>query len=78
MATNSEFIFPCGLCCGLCAIYIACRDNNIKLKERLVNLYKGETPGKGTLPNSKTLLTEDIWRPAAYPMNNLCIVASVR
>ncbi len=32
MATNPDFISPCGLYCGVCAIYIAHRDNNIKLK----------------------------------------------
>jgi hypothetical protein len=32
MSTNPEFISPCGLNCGVCAIYIAHRDNNIKLK----------------------------------------------
>ena len=60
MATNPDFISPCGLYCGVCAIYIAHRDNNIKLKERLVNLYKGGTPGKGTLPNSEALSIKDI------------------
>ena len=42
------------------AIYIAHRDNNQKLKEGLVHLYQGETVGKGTLPNSEKLTTEDI------------------
>ncbi|RJP52004.1 MAG: DUF3795 domain-containing protein [Anaerolineaceae bacterium] len=60
MAINPNFISPCGLYCGVCAIYIAARDNNIKLKERLVNLYKGGTPGMGTLPNSDKLSTENI------------------
>jgi hypothetical protein len=60
MPTNPDFLSPCGLYCGVCAIHIAHRDNNIKLKERLVNLYRGGTPGKGTLPNSETLSTEDI------------------
>ena len=60
MATNPDFLSPCGLYCGVCAIYIAYRDNNVKLKERLVNLYKGGTPGKGTLPNSESLTVEDI------------------
>ncbi|MFA6222611.1 MAG: DUF3795 domain-containing protein [Desulfomonilaceae bacterium] len=60
MATNPDFISPCGLYCGVCAIYIAHRDNNIKLKGRLVNLYKGGTPDKGTLPNSESLSIGDI------------------
>jgi len=60
VGTNPDFMSPCGLYCGVCAIYIAYRDNNIKLKERLVDLYKGGTPGKGTLPNSESLSTEDI------------------
>ena len=60
MTVNPDLIAPCGLYCGVCAIYIAGRDNNLKFKERLVNLYKGNVSGKGTLPNSKNLSTEDI------------------
>jgi hypothetical protein len=55
-----EFASPCGLYCGVCAIHIADRDSNEKFKERLVNLYKGGVPGKGTLPNSENLTTADI------------------
>ena len=60
MATNPDLISPCGLYCGVCAIHIADRDNNVKLKERLLNLYKGGTPGKGKLPNSESLTVKDI------------------
>ncbi len=60
MKINPDFISPCGLYCGVCAIYIAHRDNNPKLKERLVDLYKGGVPGMGTLPNSENLSAEDI------------------
>lgn len=60
MKSNPDFASPCGLYCGVCAIHIAQRDNNDKFKERLVNLYSGGIPGKGTLPNSDNLTTEDI------------------
>ncbi|MFH1137969.1 MAG: DUF3795 domain-containing protein [Pseudomonadota bacterium] len=60
MTINPDFIAPCGLYCGVCAIYIAGRDHNDKFKERLVNLYQGRAPGKGTLPNSENLSKEDI------------------
>jgi hypothetical protein len=60
MKINPDFVAPCGLYCGVCAIYMAHRDNNQKFKERLVNLYKGGVTGKGTLPNSENLTTEDI------------------
>ena len=60
MTINPNFISPCGLYCGVCAIHIADRDNNKKFKERLVGLYKGGIPGKGTLPNSENLTTKDI------------------
>jgi hypothetical protein len=60
MKVNPNFISPCGLYCGVCAIYIAHRDNNQKLKQGLVNVYKGNVPGKGTLPNCENLSTEDI------------------
>jgi hypothetical protein len=60
MNINPDFIAPCGLYCGVCAIYMAHRDNNQKFKERLVGLYKGEVPGKGTLPGHETLSPEKI------------------
>lgn len=60
MTANPDFISPCSLYCGVCAIYIAHRDDNVKLKEGLVKLYRGGTPGKGALPNSESLSTEDI------------------
>ena len=60
MKINPEFASPCGLYCGVCAIHIAHRDNNRKFKNRLVNLYKGGIPGKGTLPDSETLSAADI------------------
>ncbi|MEW5908255.1 MAG: DUF3795 domain-containing protein [Thermodesulfobacteriota bacterium] len=60
MEINPAFISPCSLYCGVCAIYIAHRDNNIKLKERLLTLYKGGSPGKGALPNCESLTIEEI------------------
>ena len=60
MSVNRELVGPCGLYCGVCAIYIADRDDNRKLKEKLVALYKGETPGKGVLPGGEDLTVEDI------------------
>jgi hypothetical protein len=60
MKINPDLIAPCGLYCGVCAIYIAHRDHNQKFKERLVELYKGRVPGKGTLPNNEKLSAEDI------------------
>ncbi|MEW5723333.1 MAG: DUF3795 domain-containing protein [Thermodesulfobacteriota bacterium] len=60
MTINPDLIGPCGLYCGVCAIYIAHRDNNDKFKERLVRLYQGEVPGKGKLPRSESLTVESI------------------
>ena len=60
MKSNPDFISPCGLYCGVCAIHIAHRDNNEKLKERLVGLYQGGVPGKGKLPGGEHLTTADI------------------
>jgi Protein of unknown function (DUF3795) len=57
---NPDLIAPCGLYCGVCAIYIAHRDNNHKFKERLMNLYKGAVSGNGRLPNSENLSIEHI------------------
>jgi len=60
MEVKPELIGPCGLYCGVCAIYIAQRDNNLKFKERLVKLYQGGVPGKGVLPGSENLTVDDI------------------
>ncbi len=45
MEINPNFLAPCGLYCGVCAVYYATIDNNLKFKERLVDVYKGELPG---------------------------------
>ena len=60
MEHKNVLMGPCGLYCGVCAILIADRDNNSKFKERLVSLYKGGIPGKGTLPGSQDLTVDDI------------------
>lgn len=60
MTPNPDLVSPCGLYCGVCAIHLAHRDNNVKLKEKLVSLYRGGTPGKGTLPNAEHLTADDI------------------
>lgn len=57
---NPNFISPCGLYCGVCAIHIADRDSNEKLKKKLLSLYQGNTPGKGILPGSNGLSTDAI------------------
>jgi len=36
---NKDLMAPCGLYCGVCAIYMATRDGNDKLKAILGNLY---------------------------------------
>ena len=60
MSIIKEFVAPCGLYCGVCAIHIAGRDKNEKFKQLLLNLYQGKIPGKGALPNSEGLTPEDI------------------
>ncbi len=57
---NRKLVSPCGLYCGVCAVYIAHRDNNRKLKEGLAKVYRGEVHGKGRLPGSENLSAEDI------------------
>lgn len=60
MKMDSALVAPCGLYCGVCAIYMADRDNNLKFKERLVDVYKGNILGKGKLKGSENLSVEDI------------------
>jgi hypothetical protein len=39
MDTKKELAAPCGLYCGVCGILVAHRDNNLKFKERLTQVY---------------------------------------
>lgn len=39
MKTDKKLLAPCGLYCGVCAILIADRDDNLKFKERLTGVY---------------------------------------
>ena len=39
MAVQNELAAPCGLYCGVCAVYIATRDNNDKFREKLTGVY---------------------------------------
>jgi hypothetical protein len=39
MEINKEWLAPCGLYCGVCAIMIAHRNDNQKFKERLCGIY---------------------------------------
>lgn len=55
METNEKFLAPCGLYCGVCAVYYATRDDNQKIKDRLVSVYKGK------LPDSEGLSVEDMY-----------------
>ena len=36
---KKELLAPCGLYCGVCAVYIAHRDNNIKFKNAIIKVY---------------------------------------
>ena len=45
MEIKKEFLAPCGLYCGACAIMMAHRDNNQKLKERLAPVYGVQAEG---------------------------------
>ena len=45
MKINPDFLAPCGLYCGVCAVYYATRERNEKFKEKLVGVYKGKLPG---------------------------------
>jgi Protein of unknown function (DUF3795) len=54
MKIKPEYLAPCGLYCGVCAILYATQENDMKFKERLVGLYKGR------LPQSENLSVKDI------------------
>jgi len=60
MKVDPNLVAPCGLYCGVCAVYIAHRDNNLKFKERLLAVYQGRVQGKGKLPYAETLSLADV------------------
>ena len=43
-AVDRRLLAPCGLYCGVCAIFMAHRDDNQKFKERLVPVYGLKSP----------------------------------
>ena len=45
MAINQDLAAPCGLYCGVCAVYLATREGNEKLKGILAGVYQGKLPG---------------------------------
>jgi hypothetical protein len=53
MESRKGLAAPCGLYCGVCGIYIAHRENNLKFKERLIDFYQ-----KGL--GATTLVVDDI------------------
>ena len=55
MKINPDYLAPCGLYCGVCAILYATQEDNQKFKERLVGLYKGKLPGY-----EENMVAEDI------------------
>lgn len=59
MKINSALVSPCGLYCGVCAIYIVHRDNNLKLKVKLLIFYNGEASNKGKLLYAEKLIEEE-------------------
>jgi len=71
---NRKFLAPCGLYCGVCAVYYATRDNNLKFKERLVGVYKGKLPG------SESLSVDDIYCEGCLSNNpfGFCQDCSIR
>jgi len=60
MKVNPDLVAPCGLYCGVCAVYIAHGNNNEKFKERLLDVYRGKVHGKGRLPNAESLSLKDV------------------
>ncbi len=40
VSVKKELLAPCGLYCGVCSIYMAHRDNNLKFKKVLFPIYK--------------------------------------
>lgn len=60
MNMNPDLMAPCGLYCGVCAVYTAHRDSNLKFKELLLQVYQGKFGGKGKLPGADKMSVEDI------------------
>jgi len=62
MDVDEKLLAPCGLYCGVCAVLIAHRDDNMKFKERLTGVYGLTDPEqircKGCLSEERFILCE--------------------
>ncbi|MBI5524391.1 MAG: DUF3795 domain-containing protein [Desulfarculus sp.] len=46
---DEKLLAPCGLFCGVCAVYQATQNGDQRLKERLLEAYRGQLPGGGAM-----------------------------
>jgi len=53
MDVKQELLAPCGLYCGVCGVYYATRDDNVKFMERLVDFYKSSNPERENITIDK-------------------------
>lgn len=42
---DDKLLAPCGLYCGVCAVYQATQSGDQRLKQRLLEFYQGQLPG---------------------------------
>jgi hypothetical protein len=45
MEINPDYAAPCGLYCGVCGVLSATKNNDEKLKQLLVKVFRGKLPG---------------------------------
>src|SRR4030042_6603673 len=61
MESKRELAAPCGMYCGVCGVYIADRDNNLKFKQSLTGVYGvslEQIRCKGCLSNESFVLCQ--------------------
>jgi len=70
MEVHKEWLAPCGLYCGTCAVLIAYRDDNEKFKEKLLGVYglssTDQVSCKGCLSDNRFLYCD------ACPIRDCC------
>lgn len=67
MEGRNKLAAPCGLYCGVCAILMAHRDNNVKFKERLAPVYG---------VRADQIQCEGCFSDVLYPHCNVCKIRS--
>lgn len=69
---KKELLAPCGLYCGVCSIYIAHKENNTKLKEALLPVYKSFAKSVDEISCTGCLSSGEVFPACQFCMIKKC------